>query len=64
MSDYDPGQKTNTNIYIDPNALYSHAMCKYLPTSEFEWINVNEIPNLEDVSADSDLGYILEVDLE
>ena len=39
-------------------------MCKRLPTSGFEWVNAEEIPNLEDVSADSDIGYILEVDLE
>ena len=64
MSDYDSKQKTNTNMYLDANALYSHAMCKRLPTSGFEWVNAEEIPNLEDVSADSDIGYILEVDLE
>ena len=61
MSDYDPEQKTNTNIY---NALYCHAMGKYLPTSEFEWINVEEIPNIKYVAADSDYGYIMEVNLE
>jgi hypothetical protein len=64
MKDYDPQQKTNTNIYMDANALYACAMCKYLPTSEFEWINVEDIPNFENVPADSDYGYILEADLE
>ena len=64
MSDYDPEQRTNTNIYIDANALYSHAMSRYLPISEFEWVNVKEVPNLKDIPADSDIGYILEVDLE
>ena len=39
-------------------------MGKYLPTSEFEWVNVEEIPNLENIPADSAYGYILEVDLE
>jgi hypothetical protein len=63
MSDYDPAQKTVTNMYLDANALYAHAMCKRLPTSDFEWVNVEEIPNLKDVPADSDVGYILEVDL-
>jgi hypothetical protein len=64
MQDYDPEQEVNTNIYIDANALYSHAMSKYLPTSEFEWVNVEELSNLEDASAESDYSYILEVDLK
>ena len=51
-------------MYLDANGLYAHSMCKHLPTSAFEWVNVEDIPNLEDVPADSDIGYILEVDLE
>ena len=64
MSDYDPEQETNSNMYLDANDLYAHSMCKPLPTSAFEWVNVEEIPNLKDVPTDSDIGYILEVDLE
>ena len=40
-------------------------MLKYLPYDEFEWLSDDEIDNIDfnSVSAESDIGYILEVDL-
>ena len=68
MSDYDPEQETISNAYLDANGLYAHSMCQHLPTSAFEWVNAEDledlVKNLVDVPADSDIGYILEVDLK
>ncbi|GFY01937.1 uncharacterized protein TNCV_5097981 [Trichonephila clavipes] len=50
---------------LDANNLYSYAMSKYLPLNDFVWSDNNlteqDILNLSD---ESDVGYILEVDLE
>ena len=41
-------------------------MLEYLPYDEFEWLSDDEIDGIDfnRVSAESDVGYILEVDLK
>lgn len=53
-------------MYLDINNLYGDAMMKALPLDGFEWcdgssINFEQIKNMSD---DSPVGYIFEVDLE
>ena len=39
---YDPKQELKHIIYLDENNLYGYAMSKFLPTSEFKWIDPKE----------------------
>lgn len=61
MSDYNPQNPDSFLIYLDANNLYGWAMSQYLPIGGFEWINPDV--NFE-ISETSNVGYILEVDLE
>ena len=57
----------NTEImYWDANNLYGYAMIQDLPCSSFKFLTQKEINdfNLDSVSENSQIGYILEVDLE
>ncbi|XP_035210409.1 uncharacterized protein LOC118184792 [Stegodyphus dumicola] len=62
MKDYDRSKESNYLIYLDANNLYGWAMSQFLPYGGFKWgdtdIDVTAIPD------DSDVGYILECDLE
>ena len=48
------------------NNLYGAAILEYLPYDEFKWVDASEIDgiNFNYVSAESDAGYFLEVDLK
>ncbi|CAH4027356.1 unnamed protein product [Pieris brassicae] len=61
MSDYNAKDKESFLMYFDANNLYGWAMSQYLPTGGFEWVSVDTHFN---VSCSSDIGFILEVDLE
>ena len=62
---YDPKSKSHI-LYLDSNNLYRWAMSQGLPTSGFGW--VEDCLSLERIMAqhpaDSQEGFILEVDLE
>ncbi|XP_073972888.1 uncharacterized protein [Rhodnius prolixus] len=65
---YDATQPTNYILYIDVNNLYGFAMIQHLPFGGFEWVNGGEGGGGEDfditaIPDNSDIGYILEVDL-
>ena len=61
---YDKSKKKTFITYWDVNNLYGAAMLEYLPYDEFEWLSDDEIDiDFNCVSAESDVGYILEVDL-
>ena len=63
---YDPSKRSTYLMYFDANSLYSGAMTRYLPISNFRWLTEqewNEI-NWENLSDESEVGYIAEVDLE
>ncbi|GFW54454.1 uncharacterized protein TNCV_1608181 [Trichonephila clavipes] len=65
MSNFNPDEEIKYLMYLDANNLYGYAMSKYLPLKDFVWsdkdITEQYILNLSD---ESDVGYILEVDLE
>lgn len=63
MKDYDTDKPSSYLQYLDANNLYGWAMCQYLPTSGFKWSEASLEKVLETCEA-SDVGYILEVDLE
>ena len=66
MTDYDVNKPSIFIMYLDANNLYGWAIIKYLPYGGLEWLNQEEIKNV-DVNAigeSSPDGYILEVDLE
>ena len=64
MSDYDLNKQSTFITYLDKNNLYSWEMSEYLPYGEFEWLkNVDKL-DVMSVNEKSDVGYILEVDLE
>lgn len=63
---YDTTKPTNFLMYLDMNNLYGWAMMEPLPLTDFRWIlvkttNIDFIINTPD---DSEIGYMLEVDLE
>ena len=53
-------------MYWDVNNLHGWAMTHYLPYGDFEWMNEEEISEIDIdlIDKDSDKGYILEVKLE
>ena len=55
-------EEPRTLTYQDANSLYSWAMLQMLPLKGFKWTS-SEIDILN-VPEDSELGYILEMDLE
>ncbi|GFX46924.1 uncharacterized protein TNCV_4040681 [Trichonephila clavipes] len=65
MSNFNPDDEIKYLMYLEANNLYGYAMSKYLPLKDFVWSDNNlteqDILNLSD---ESDVGYILEVDLE
>ena len=64
MNDYNPEEPSIFITYLDKNNLYGWAMSEYLPYENFEWVkNVDEF-GLMSVNKKSDVGYLLEVDLE
>jgi len=66
LDNYNPNLENNYIIYFDANNLYGWAMSEYLPTSNFEWLSDQEASDLDvtTIADDSEIGYILEVDLE
>ncbi|KAJ8913157.1 hypothetical protein NQ315_006075 [Exocentrus adspersus] len=53
-------------MYFDINNLYGAAMSEYLPYGEFEFLEANEIENLDimNIPDNAEVGYILDCDLE
>lgn len=66
LSDYDSSKPSVHILYLDANALYSYAMCQYLPYKDFRWLEQKEADSLNPllIEDDSDEGYILEVTLK
>lgn len=66
LPNYDQSKPSSFLIYLDCNNLYGFVMMKKLPISDFKFMSLEQINclNIENVSDDSDYGYILEVDLE
>ena len=63
---YSKNDNNNTIMYWDANNLYGWAMIQPLPVSDFKFLTKKEINkfNLNSISKNSEIGYILEVDLK
>ncbi|XP_024885115.1 uncharacterized protein LOC112463153 [Temnothorax curvispinosus] len=61
---HDSSQPTTYLMYYDVNNLYGWAMSESLPYANFQWLDDPDNFDATTVSTDSDVGYILEVDLE
>lgn len=65
MPNFDATKESNYIIYLDANNLYGGAMSQSLPTGEFEWVtNDQELDTIMTHPLDSEIGYIVEVDLD
>ena len=53
-------------MYLDANNLYGWAISLSLPVDSFDWLSEDEINEIDisNVADDSDVGYVLEVDLK
>jgi len=63
---FDPTRPSTYLVNLDVNNLYGLAMTEYLPYDRFAWLKKEEIEefDLSSVRENSDMGYILEVDLD
>lgn len=64
MKDYNPNDVSKYIMYFDSNNLYGWAMSRPLPYGGFQWVNDIESFDINTISENSDIGYILELDLE
>ena len=66
IKDYNENLPSKYITYQDCNNLYGWAMCQYLPTGNFKWLNKNQIDKLDltKYNETSKKGLILQVDLE
>ena len=66
MEEYSKEDKSKYIMYLDANNLYGWAMSQYLPTGGFNWLNEEELNNIDlgKYEEKSNEGLILEVDLE
>ena len=60
--EYDPNLPTSYLLYLDAVNLYGWAQCQPMPFKDFKWCDTNI--DVRDIDNESDIGYILEVDLE
>ena len=63
MKNFDLDKPTKFVTYLDANNLYGWAMNQCMPYGGFEWMNPDDF-KLENVSDDSEVGRVLEVDLD
>ncbi|XP_011859942.1 PREDICTED: uncharacterized protein LOC105557336 [Vollenhovia emeryi] len=63
LSSHDPLKPSTYLMYYDVNNLYGWAMCESLPYAQFQWVSDVESVDVMSVTADSDIGYIMEVNL-
>ena len=66
VADYDPNKAKNYLMYLDANNLYGWAMSQKMPKNGFQWLSEEQQRDLDvtQVPDNSDVGYMLEVDLE
>ena len=67
MKIYDKNKESSYIIYADANNLYGWAMSQKLPVDGFEWVedlSVIDEDFIKNYDEDSDIGYIIEVDIE
>ncbi|KAM7358527.1 uncharacterized protein ACRADG_003468 isoform 2-T2 [Cochliomyia hominivorax] len=64
LADYNSTEPSKFLIHLEANNLNGWAMSQSLPESGFEWVKDVENFSLDSIPDDSDVGYILEVDLK
>ena len=69
MNNYDKNKESSYLVYLDANNLYGYAMSKKLPIRNFKWLDKDDISKFNDelikkYDENSDIGYILKVDIE
>ena len=64
MNDYDPEKPSTFITYLDKNNLDGWKMSEYLPYGKFEWVKNVDGFDVMSIDKKSDVGYLLEVDLE
>ena len=64
MKNYDPTKLSKFISHLDINNLYGWGMSGYLPNSGFKWLKNVDNFNVNSISKNSSIGYVLEVDLE
>ena len=63
LKSYDPKQEPKHIIYLDANNLCGYALSKFLPTSDFKWIDPKEF-DLNKCTSNSPKGCVFDFDLE
>ena len=64
---YDKNKESPNIVYVDANNLYGWAMLQKLPVDGFEWVedlSVIDEDFIKNYDEDSDVGYIIEADIE
>ena len=64
MKNYDPTKPSIYVLYLDMNNLYSWAMSGYLPYGGFKWLKNVDNFDVNSISKEGPIGYILEVHLK
>ena len=64
MKDFDSSKVSKFIVYLDANSLYPTAMMQPLPVGGFEWLSEGMLKQWEKIVDSSDLGCVLQVDLE
>lgn len=66
MDEFDSSKESKYLIYLDANNLYGYSMTQNLPLNSFCWADADtfDVASILNISQDSSIGYIFEVDLE
>ena len=64
MRNHDPKKPSKYIKYLDKNNSYGWRMSGYLPYEKFKWLKNVDNFDVNSISEDSPIGYILEVDLK
>ncbi|CAG8537417.1 6924_t:CDS:2 [Funneliformis mosseae] len=57
-------ERMTMTLYENMNALYSEAMTQYIPTEMLGKVSPEEVPDIQSIMPDAEIGYMLELDLE
>ena len=63
IKNYDTTKLSKYISYLDINNLYGWPMSRYLPYGGFKWLKNADNFDVNSISENSSVGYILEVDL-